>query len=726
MFKAKFSLFICIILCVQTVCAQDNQRFIDRLMMFAKLAGNIEYFSPTDQVAWANRYSGWDHIYINGIEMANKLHDEDTFTDSLIRIFKPLEPSLFVTDGKKIWSHAEHSQKSDLVISKQQIGLDLLSGTQRGFKSIRLNRRSEMSDIDLFEVPILNVEVPSNGKDRKVTIDIQYQVTDQQIKMALMKNWKTLHVRPLSSSDSTFELQFTIPADQSRIAIHALMDLDKKISVQIASFMIDGKKIALTSFDDGRQTDSLTFMRQMKISGNDSPLFEAQNQIGDTLHFALSKNVTASFPLAVYGDYEHTYPKATMDTYPYVKSSLQSRNDSKAIDNRWARLANVIRIWNVFRIAYVYNTFTDQEQDQLLRNTLSKMLNVSSSEDYYDTIWQMLAQYKDSHIFFSMDTIESAYKWIAPLTVMPLEGNFYIKKIHDKALASKVSIGDEVIAVDNKPIEEVTAKFKNRTSGSEANRMLRTSFFVLSGKEGSDVTLKLRNHKNNSVYEIVTKRTFQEQNIFQGSTFVQNRNNRLVDSNIYYFDYTQSGYTDTLLRFIDDPSKTVIFDLRGYISMQMLESSMISKLLRDTVVAKSMYGLQILSPDKKEFVSDNDTYIPENRGPKAQFFFLADASTQSAPESFLDIMKYGHIGKIIGTPTSGANGTINNLDLIGNTSVTFSGVKVLNSDGMQHHLIGVKPDYYIDYTLNDILSGRDPMLEKAISLAKERNIKSIN
>lgn len=102
MFKAKFSLFICIILCVQTVCAQDNQRFIDRLMMFAKLAGNIEYFSPTDQVAWANRYSGWDHIYINGIEMANKLHDEATFTDSLIRIFKPLEPSLFVTDGKKI------------------------------------------------------------------------------------------------------------------------------------------------------------------------------------------------------------------------------------------------------------------------------------------------------------------------------------------------------------------------------------------------------------------------------------------------------------------------------------------------------------------------------------------------------------------------------------------------------------------------------------------------
>lgn len=448
-----------------------------------------------------------------------------------------------------------------------------------------------MSDIDLFEVPILNVEVPSNGKDRKVTINIQYQVTDQQIKMALMKNWKTLHARSLSSSDSTFELQFTIPADQSRIAIHALMDLDKKISVQIASFMIDGKKIALTSFDDGRQTDSLTFMCQMKISGNDSPLFEAQNQIGDTLHFALSKNVTASFALAVYGDYEHTYPKATMDTYPYIKSSLQSRNDSKAIDNRWARLANVIRIWNVFRIAYVYNTFTDQEQDQLLRNTLIKMLNVSSSEDYYDTIWQMLAQYKDSHIFFSMDTVESAYKWIAPLTVMPLDGNFYIKKIHDKALASKMSIGDEVIAVDNKPIEEVTAKFKNRTSGSEANRMLRTSFFILSGKEGSDVTLKLRNHKNNSVYDIVTKRTFQEQNIFQGSTFVENRNNRLVDSNIYYFDYTQSGYTDTLLRFIDDPSKTVIFDLRCYISMQMLESSMISKLLRDTVVVSNMYGL---------------------------------------------------------------------------------------------------------------------------------------
>ncbi|WP_400263070.1 S41 family peptidase [Sphingobacterium sp. SG20118] len=719
----KFSALILIFMTIQTVHAQDNQRFIDRLMMLAKLSGNIEYFSPTDQVAWANRYSGWDHININGIQMADKAHDDHVFIDSLVRLFKPLEPSLVIMDDKKIISTFNKPQISSIVISRQQVGIDLLTGRQRGFKSIRLNRRSEGSDTDLYEISMLNVAIPTNGKDRKIKIGIRYEGPDQQMKMALMKGRETLSSRSLTHADSIFKLELIVPANQNRLNLNVLLDMDKKINVQVASFEIDNKNITLSSYDDEKQVDSLTFTRRLKVYGNDSPLFEKQNQIGDSLHFAVSKNVNASFPLAVYGDYDHTFPRSSIENYPYVKSSLAEINDATAIENHWARLANVIRIWNVFRIAYVYNTFTEQEQDDLLRSTLSRMIKATSIEDYYDTIWQMLGQYQDSHIFFSMNSIESAYKWMAPLTVMPLEGRFYIKKIHDKTLKNMVSIGDEVIAVDNKPIAEVVAKFKNRTSGSEANRLLRTAFFILSGAEGSEATIKLRNPKNNNVRDIVTKRTFQEQNIFQGTSFVQNRNNRLVDSNIYYFDYTQSGYTDTLLRFIDDPSKTVIFDLRGYISSQMLESSMISKLIRDTVIQKNMNAWHILSPDKKEFVSEQHTYTPENKGPKAQFFFLADASTQSAPESFLDIMKYWHIGEIIGTPTSGANGTINYLELIGNTSVTFSGVKVLNSDGSQHHLLGVKPDYYIDYSLDDIITERDPMLEKAISLAKRSSMK---
>lgn len=48
--------------------------------------------------------------------------------------------------------------------------------------------------------------------------------------------------------------------------------------------------------------------------------------------------------------------------------------------------------------------------------------------------------------------------------------------------------------------------------------------------------------------------------------------------------------------------------------------------------------------------------------------------------------------------------------------VTFSGLKVMNSDGSTHHLLGVQPDYLTDFTLEDIMGGRDPYIDTALKI----------
>ncbi|WP_164112580.1 MULTISPECIES: S41 family peptidase [Sphingobacterium] len=96
--------------------------------------------------------------------------------------------------------------------------------------------------------------------------------------------------------------------------------------------------------------------------------------------------------------------------------------------------------------------------------------------------------------------------------------------------------------------------------------------------------------------------------------------------------------------------------------------------------------------------------------------FTVSESTQSAPETFLDAIKYWKVGTLIGKHTSGANGNINYQYLPGGIMVTFSGIKVINSDGTKHHLDGITPDYEVDYTLNDVLQKRDPFIEKALEI----------
>jgi C-terminal processing protease CtpA/Prc len=60
-------------------------------------------------------------------------------------------------------------------------------------------------------------------------------------------------------------------------------------------------------------------------------------------------------------------------------------------------------------------------------------------------------------------------------------------------------------------------------------------------------------------------------------------------------------------------------------------------------------------------------------------------------------------------------------DLPGELKAYWTGMFVRQADKSRFHGVGIIPDILVETTLDDIVRGRDPVLEKALELLREEN-----
>lgn len=724
-FKALAYTLLQILLLNVSTYAQERDRELDRLVAFARLAGDIQYFSPTDMVDSMTFHSGWENIIWNGVRMSRSTTNEKDFVDSLVQYFRPIEPSLQLTYAGNKRIGAPPREEKELIVSRQHRGLQLYSGNTSSFKSIRTNRRSLVSDEDLSFFDFIRIKVPQGELGKPFEIKLTYRSEQDRLIKKYLAN-KFVSDISLTASDSTYIYRDTIVKDSGFLVVKIGYPdhIDTFSLSHDGSITIDGKKYPIKDLTVEEVPNSIKAL-EWRIIENDEKLFEETNLIGDTLRLQLTDRISAEFPLAVYATNEHTYPLTTVSTkaYPYNKG-LPPRVyfDADVQQDINLRLANIILIWNVFRISFVYNPFDEESEIAFLRRTLNEVLNGKDADDYDFTLRKMLYAYKDAHIFYHNKLQDGKYEFSAPITLIHLKDGFYIKSLHDDSLKSKLNAGDKLTAIDGEPIEERWKEQQYFATGSEANLINNAGVFgLLYGASDSKVELSFCDVDTKTNKKVETVRNFKHPKKHLYTSFLERSDNRMLNDSTYYFNLSENNLTDTLLRFIDDPTKHIIFEVRGYLTADSEQKGLLNKLITDTVVQRNMLGYHILSPSNKKFVSHPQSVVPVNKKPKAKFYFLMAESTQSAPETFLDVIKYWKIGTLIGKHTAGANGNINYQYLPGGIMVTFSGIKVVNSDGTKHHLDGIAPDYEVDYTLDDVIQKRDPFIEKALEVISKSN-----
>jgi len=104
----------------------------------------------------------------------------------------------------------------------------------------------------------------------------------------------------------------------------------------------------------------------------------------------------------------------------------------------------------------------------------------------------------------------------------------------------------------------------------------------------------------------------------------------------------------------------------------------------------------------------------------SNFVFITNGGAISYAESVLGVIANNHLGDIIGEPSAGANGNNTLFPLPGGYAVTWTGMRVTNRDGSQHHLIGVRPTIPVHRTLAGVRAGRDELLDRALAVVSSR------
>lgn len=276
--------------------------------------------------------------------------------------------------------------------------------------------------------------------------------------------------------------------------------------------------------------------------------------------------------------------------------------------------------------------------------------------------------------------------------------------------ASKVDAikpGEALVAVDGEPIATRIARLERLASGSPQTIRVRIASrlgadrYTLRAKDGTTHTVEIPPRA-----EMPTPKPVH------------------VDTpGIFYLDLSKVTFEalPELRKHISE-ARGVILDNRGYPSIPAMG-------VLAHVLSTTARGPEMAEVDVTPFVSKRGPALPPQtlaswssmtHGYDGPVVMLAGASTQSRAEHFMTFFRSVKRGPVIGSPTSGANGTITGVQLPGGYSMTFTGMHVRQPDGSRFHAIGHVPDIFVEPTADDLAAGRDTVLLRAIAELTKR------
>ena len=315
------------------------------------------------------------------------------------------------------------------------------------------------------------------------------------------------------------------------------------------------------------------------------------------------------------------------------------------------------------------------------------------------------------HIFYST---ESGFS--LPLCWQWQEEQLVITDITTPA--GKIQPNEIVVSINGQSVERAIAKhveslsqqFLDWINKPEKNRIQDVLDKINKGRKNSTVLLEVQSKSETRTVEL--SRTLQSWNQKEP---LPNKVEQLR-SGIVYLDFERLDDLEFQQALpLLETATGIIIDLRGY---PKVSSDLIGHLIDEPVTSARMYIPQVKYPDCDRLDFDFCNWSIEPRQPrlKAKIAFMINGSAISYAETYLAIIEHYQLAEIVGQPTAGTNGNVNELFLPGNYKIWWTGMKVLKHDGSQHHGVGILPTVPVERTIQAIVEQRDEFLERAIEV----------
>lgn len=385
-------------------------------------------------------------------------------------------------------------------------------------------------------------------------------------------------------------------------------------------------------------------------------------------------------------------------------------------DNRSLRLLSLFQYWNYIEYFFPYKYQMDKDWDDVLKESIPNFLNPNSETDYHLAMLELIVNINDSHGYFSSEVINDYFGENSLPVKLNIIGqkaivtDFYNEKI---SMENDLQIGDVVLKVNGKTIETILAenmKYFNGSNISVKNRNAARLIF-----NGSETSVKIQFERNGKLEDKTVKRYPYYQINFKNP---KSSKWNILDNNIGYVNMGELEVED--VKMVMDTlstTKVIIFDIRNYPKGTMYA---IAEYLNKSPQEFAKFIIPDLSYPGKFNWTQSISCGKSNAQPyPGKVILLVNEITQSHAEFTTMCLQTSENSIIIGSQTSGADGNVSRINLVGGFETMFTGIGVFYPNGKETQRIGIVPDIEVYPTIQGIKKGKDEVLERAIELALE-------
>lgn len=416
------------------------------------------------------------------------------------------------------------------------------------------------------------------------------------------------------------------------------------------------------------------------------------------------------------------------------------------------KLSYFFKIWHYANDFFVFFDQIDLNWEKVKMDFLPRVQDTKDNESFYWLMTEMLALLKDGHTnAYAQGLWKSSF-----IQTKITEDNVYFIK-DNSYRKNNMTPGDKILEINGLPVLNAIENAKKYISSSTpqwTNQMLENYGYLINFNHKDHVTIKY-DHNGKIYRQKIAPSPQKDKKDSKAVDF------KKLENNIGYIA-VNSMYPDNVGQFFDVAldslfnTKALIIDIRkngggnSNVSFHILSRILPKKLpflkYKVRLYTVDMFDRWFSADDEfdifydvyQNVISDSDRLekdilkkrFLDNSGvitPKPPLYdkpivVLIGPRTFSAAEDFLAPLHGTNRVTLIGKPTGGSTGQPLMLQLNGELSARICSRKCWCSDGYEFVGKGFIPDIEIDETLDDILSGKDKALEKAIQyLGKIQN-----
>ena len=384
------------------------------------------------------------------------------------------------------------------------------------------------------------------------------------------------------------------------------------------------------------------------------------------------------------------------------------------------RLAVFDDVWRTVNERYYDAQFNGVDWAAQREKYRAQVVATTDKAAFYSLLRRMVGSLRDSHTRLFTD--EEKSDWAKPryitvgLAVREIEGLPIVTAVDKDSAAEKAGLaaGDVVVSVDGKPaLELFAARLAEMTASTAAAARFRSMSNIFEGADGSLMRLEWRDKSERLRVATLTRARREhspEMRIKRAEGGVG-----IVSFDIFTPEMALT-FTRAWRNELRD-ARGLVIDLRGNGGGDANAMADIASALLPAGMPLGKFtnrsGQTVFEPQTRNAMTWASDAITRFTGPVV---LLTGTRTASAAEVFSASLKEAGRVRVLGATTCGCVLAISRHTLPDGGLLDLSVMDYRTAKGTRLEAIGVAPDETSAYTRRDLITGRDPALERALAV----------